>query len=188
MRRIVTTLLALILGLTLTPLSAPTASATTGPCTAVTLWGSLAKGALPVEPALSPLVGLRAGRHDCFDRLVLDIDGEPGEYSVRYVNTVSSPFSGEVVPLRGGARLEVVVGHPAYDPESGEPTLVLPNPSEAVDVSGYPTLRQVAAVASFEGETTVGVGVRARLPFRVFTLPAGEDERGHIVIDVAHSW
>ena len=45
---------------------------------------------------------------------------------------------------------------------------------------GYQTFRQVAWAGSFEGATTVGLGVRARLPFRVHTLP------DRIVIDVAH--
>jgi hypothetical protein len=51
-----------------------------------------------------------------------------------------------------------------------------------VNVSGYRTFRQVAWAGSFEGVTTVGLGTRARLPFRVFTLP------GRVVVDVAHRW
>lgn len=185
MRRIVTTLLALLLGLTTTPLSTSTADALADPCAGLR-WGSQAAGSLPVTPSTDPLVSLRSGRHDCFDRIVLDVDGNPGDYSVRYVDVVRSPFTGDVVPLRGGARLEVVVGHPAYDPEGG-PTLPVENPREAADVAGYPTLRQVAVAASFEGETTLGVGVRARLPFRVIALP-GANGTGRLVIDVAHRW
>jgi hypothetical protein len=51
-----------------------------------------------------------------------------------------------------------------------------------VNVTGFSTFRQVAWAGSFEGQTTVGLGVRARLPFRVFTLP------GRVVVDVAHVW
>jgi hypothetical protein len=54
-------------------------------------------------------------------------------------------------------------------------------------VSGYRTFRQVAYAGSFEGQTTIGVGVRARLPFRVFTL-AGPGSNSRLVIDVAHHW
>ncbi|MDQ1596268.1 MAG: hypothetical protein QOH40_2824, partial [Arthrobacter pascens] len=40
---------------------------------------------------------------------------------------------------------------------------------------------------SFEGYTTLGLGVRARLPFKVFTL-AGPGSGSRLVIDVAHHW
>jgi hypothetical protein len=40
---------------------------------------------------------------------------------------------------------------------------------------------------SFEGLTTIGLGVRAKLPFRVFTLN-GPDGHSRLVIDVAHRW
>ena len=55
------------------------------------------------------------------------------------------------------------------------------------NVAGYSTFRQVAYAGSFEGQTTIGLGVRARLPFRVFTL-AGPGSDTRLVIDVAHHW
>ncbi len=55
------------------------------------------------------------------------------------------------------------------------------------DVSGYTTFRQVAFAGSFEGQTTVGLGVRARLPFRAFVI-AGPGDGSRLVIDVAHRW
>ena len=54
-------------------------------------------------------------------------------------------------------------------------------------VGGYRTLRDVVYGGCFEGRTTFGVGVRARLPFRVFTL-AGPGTRSRIVLDMAHRW
>ena len=51
-----------------------------------------------------------------------------------------------------------------------------------VDLTGYRTFRVAKYGGSFEGRTIIALGVRARLPFRVFEL----DER--IVIDVAHQW
>jgi hypothetical protein len=38
-----------------------------------------------------------------------------------------------------------------------------------------------------EGQTEIGLGVRARLPFRVFPL-AGPGDGSRLVIDVAHRW
>ena len=54
-------------------------------------------------------------------------------------------------------------------------------------MTGYRTFRQVAWAGSFEGRTTVGLGVRAWLPFRVFTL-TGPDSGSRLVIDIAHTW
>jgi hypothetical protein len=69
----------------------------------------------------------------------------------------------------------------AYD-ENFEPTYTYENRGELVDVSGFETFRQVAWGNSWEGTSTVGLGVRGQLPFRVLLLP------GRIVIDVAHTW
>jgi hypothetical protein len=54
-------------------------------------------------------------------------------------------------------------------------------------VIGFRTFRQVAFLGTFEGYTTIGLGVRARLPFRVFVLP-GPGSGSRVVIDVAHRW
>src|SRR3712207_9505149 len=54
----------------------------------------------------------------------LDVGGEDttfGSYSVRYVPVVRQDGSGEPVPVRGAADLEIVVHAPAYD-EQGRPT------------------------------------------------------------------
>ena len=85
------------------------------------------------------------------------------------------------MPLRGGAKLRIIAISPAYD-QWGNPTYTFANRNELVNVTGYQTFRQVAWAGSFEGQTTVGLGVRARLPFRAFTLP------NRLVVDVAHSW
>lgn len=40
---------------------------------------------------------------------------------------------------------------------------------------------------TFEGYTSLGLGVRARLPFRVFALD-GPGDGSRLVVDVAHRW
>jgi hypothetical protein len=131
-------------------------------------WGSTPKSVTNLTHRT--LTGVRAGRHECFDRLVLDLNA-PGEgYRVRYVSAVHDQGRGAVVPLRGGAYIEV------DDQSQARTRLAMPN------VAGYTTFRQVAWGGSFEGYTTVGLGVRARLPFRVFR------STNHLVIDVAHHW
>ena len=137
---------------------------------------SIPFGSLPKDdPAMGTgeVDSLRAGRHECFDRLVVDIDGPPDGYNVRYVDQVTADGSGAVVPTPGGARLQVIVRHPSSWP------VPLPH------VAGFSTFRSVTNAGSFEGQTTYGLGVRARLPFRVLTIPGGH---GRIVVDVAHRW
>ncbi|WP_367136850.1 hypothetical protein [Saccharothrix sp. HUAS TT1] len=142
-------------------------------------WGSGAKHA--AQTTTGSLTNIRAGQQECYDRLVFDFAGANDGYTVQYVPEVTHEGSGKPVPLRGGAKLQITVNSPAYD-EDGNLTYPFVNGSELVDVTGYQTFRQVAWAGSFEGQTTVGLGVRAVLPFRVFTLP------GRVVVDVAHVW
>ncbi|NLG23483.1 MAG: hypothetical protein GX555_18885 [Actinomycetales bacterium] len=148
-------------------------------------------GSLPRTNGTSHTTGtvenVRAGRHACFDRLVIDVDDVPESmtYDVRYVDAVRQDGSGAVVPLAGGADLQVVLRAPAY--EDGDATYSPANPAKLVNVSGWSTFRQVTLAGSFEGQTTLGLGVRARLPFRAFVLD-GPGDGARLVVDVAHRW
>jgi hypothetical protein len=80
------------------------------------------------------------------------------------------------------------------------------NRAEVVNVNGYATFRQVRMYNESNsilgggarecgtrslilgGTTGIGVGVRARLPFRVFTVASGRAGGWRLVIDVAHHW
>ena len=177
-------------------LAAPVAAAGTGaPATASTApycgitWGSTAKATSPAQLWTGAVTGVRAGRHTCYDRLVVDLNGAGSTgtgYSLRYVTTVYQEGSGEAVSLRGGAKLQIVVKAPAYD-DNGHSTYSPANRTELVSTAGYRTFRQVAFAGSFEGQTTIGLGVRARLPMRAFRL-AGPGTGERLVIDVAHFW
>ena len=147
-------------------------------------WGSLPESVTATTSA--QVENLRSGRHDCFDRLVVDLDGTVTGYSVSYVSRVEQLGSGQVVPLSGAADLQVLVEAAAYD-DRGEATYSPRTPSHAVDVTGYRTFRQVAFTGSFEGQTLIGLGVRARLPMRAFVLD-GPGDGSRLVIDVAHRW
>lgn len=177
-RRLLALLSVLSLVLAGTVLAAPAASAHPY-CGQV--WGSLAKGV----PGMSAgeLTNVRAGRHDCYDRLVLDVDQPLTAWSVQYVGQVTADGSGAVVPVRGGARLEVVARVNALPTDA----FFVGVGSDVVDTAGYRTFRQVAWAGSFEGVTTVGLGVRARLPFRAFVL-AGPGAGSRLVVDVGHQW
>jgi hypothetical protein len=179
----------LVVGLAAAVLVAGTAAAARPAATEATPYCGLYWGSLPehhTATAVAPLVNVRAGRHACFDRLVLDMSGKADGYRVEYVAQVYRGGSGLPVPLRGGARLAVVAFAPAHD-DAYRPTYRPANPAELVDVAGWQTFRQLSWGGTFEGESTIGLGVRARLPFRVFTL-AGPGTGSRIVIDVAHRW
>jgi hypothetical protein len=128
------------------------------------------------------ILDVRTGRHACFDRFVVDVAGEDPGYSVRYVRVVHTEGQGVPVPLRGAADLEVIVDARA---EQGDEWFQ--QDRDMVDTRGYRTFRQVAHAGSFEAQTTFGLGVRARLPFRTFVLDRlGPGSR--LVVDVAHRW
>ena len=161
-----------------------TARAASSPYCGIT-WGSLAKSDMRMTPA--PVVGARMGQQSCYDRLVLDIAGAPAPgYIVRYTDGFSQPGSGTPIPVRGGAVLTVTALAPAYD-GNGNSTVPWRAGSRIATPTGFQTFRDLVYGGSFEGETTVGLGVRARLPFRVFTL-AGPGSGTRLVIDVAHRW
>jgi hypothetical protein len=148
-------------------------------------WGSLGK--TDARFSTAPITTARAGQHACYDRFVVELAGGPqAGWYVRYVSQVTQPGSGAVIPVRGGARLQLSLHAPAYN-SAGQPTYNPQNPREAVSVAGFRTFRQVAYAGSFEGYTDFGLGVRARLPFRVFAL-AGPGTHTRIVVDVAHTW
>ncbi len=179
-RRLATTLVgSAVLGLT--ALAGPAAAA---PACA-TPWGSTPEAA--TGPGAGTVDEIRTGRHACYDRIVVDVDGAHGAvgYRVEYVSQFREDGSGDAVPLRGAADLQIVVTAPAYT--GGTATYDPAVDAEAEDVRGYTTLRQVAWGQSFEGSSTIGVGVRARLPFRV-TVLAGPGNDARLVVDVAHRW
>jgi hypothetical protein len=132
---------------------------------------------------------VRAGEHACFDRLVVDLARAPQftAYKVQY-GAVHQPGSGHAVPVRG-TDIEIVLQSPAHD-TNGKPTYQPANPTEVVDVSGFRTFEQVAWGGSYEGATTIGLGVRARLPFRVIVLDGapGHPTGARVIVDVAHAW
>ncbi|MEV5961979.1 hypothetical protein AB0L70_09465 [Kribbella sp. NPDC051952] len=147
-------------------------------------WSSLPEASEYAGPGV--LTNVRTGRHASFDRIMFEVDGVPSWYLVHYVRNVSTAGNGELVPLRGGAKLEIVLSVPSYD-DAGRSRYRPANRGELATVRRYLTFRQVAAAGGSEGQTTFGLGLRAHLPFRVFTR-TGRHSTSQVVIDVAHTW
>ncbi|WP_206317018.1 AMIN-like domain-containing (lipo)protein [Streptomyces composti] len=176
-----------LVGATLGTAAVPAVAAQSAPMSATacpTGWGSLPKTG--TTSTTTPVRDVRTGRHDCYDRMVVDLPGAGRDvgYSVRYVDRLHQDGSGRHIPVAGGAVLEVRVHAPAYDPGTGAATYPARagRPLPDVDLAGYRTFRDARFAGSFEGDTQIGLGVRARLPFRVLQLT------DRVVIDVAHDW
>ena len=169
MRRALTALFLALVSVLAVVLLAPAASA----AVCATPWGSAPKD----NPAMGTgeVDTLRAGRHPCFDRFVVQVDGPIAGFNVRYVDQITQDASGFIVPTRGaGKRLQVIVRHPSFS------TPALPN------VAGFTTFRQIVNAGSFEGQTTFGIGLRnGPLPFRVIRI---QGAHGILAVDVAHHW
>ncbi len=152
-------------------------------------WGSLDKG--HASSANAHLATTRTGRHACYDRVVFEFEDSFDGYQVRYVDQVRTEPDGWVLPVTGGARLQVTLSAGIFDDVDARPTYPT---DHVVDVTGYKTLRDVEfggansiGLAPGEWHSTFGIGVRARLPFRAFVLP-GPGTHSRLVIDVAHRW
>ena len=183
-RRTVALVAAAALTVTLVAGGISTARAASSPYCGIT-WGSLEKSDLRMTPA--PVVGARIGQQACYDRLVIDIAGTPAPgYIVRYTDGLHQPGSGTPIPVSGGAVLTVVALAPGYDGNHNS-TVPWRGGGRIATPTGFQTFRDLVYGGSFEGESTFGLGVRARLPFRVFTL-AGPGTGTRLVIDVAHRW
>ncbi|MFI6638580.1 hypothetical protein [Streptomyces sp. NPDC050504] len=184
MRRTTTAAVALAVAGTGLVGTAGTAGAAPAATSCSARWGSGLK-TVP-DSTGKPLKNIRTGRNTCYDRMVFDVTGPAGRtgYHVSYVTKFRQDGSGTPIPVAGGAVLQVVVNAPSYDPATAKP--VYPGragkPLPGVDVKGYRTFKDTKFGASYEGQTQVGVGVRARLPFRV--LQSGDK----LIVDVAHTW
>ncbi|MGH3877757.1 MAG: AMIN-like domain-containing (lipo)protein [Actinophytocola sp.] len=139
------------------------------------------------------LYHVRAGRHDCYDRLVLDING-PAEvgFLVGYVPEVTTDGAGKPVPVDGDAALQVIVRASAqgYDSGGHQPGRQLGEIGHYFyspeQLAGWSSLRAVRFAGSFEGQSTLAVGVREKLPFRAFTQLDEADQVRKLVVDIAH--
>ena len=140
-------------------------------------WGSLAKSTSAGNLWSGNVTAPRTGRHTCYDRVVFDVARGSGKlgYNVRYVSTLTGPGSGLPIALAGGAKIAITINAPS---RLGTSTTTF---------SGWQTFRQLKNIGSYEGYTDYGLGVRARLPMRVFVLD-NTDGSKRLVVDVAHYW
>ncbi len=121
---------------------------------------------------------LRFGRHDGYDRLVLDLggSGEPS-WRVEYTGEARGQASGELIVIDGDAVLRMDVQGVMYPGEDGAADY------EGPDVIAPPSggaIAEVVVDSFFEGTMEIFVGVTAETPFRAFLL----ENPTRLVLDV----
>jgi hypothetical protein len=177
-----------------TPPATPstTSQAKTGRCTETRNWGTGEETAAPYST--DALYLARVGKHDCYDRLVLDVNGSADVgYAVRYVPVVTVDGSGKPLPVAGKAALQVVVHAPPLGLDNGghQPGRLFANTGDhlytADQLARWQSLRAVRFAGFFEGRSTLAVGVRERLPFRVSSQLDRANQVRRVVIDIAHT-
>lgn len=144
---------------------------------------------------LSALYLTRVGRHSCYDRVVFDINSprhaelpETVGFTARYVLVVTADPSGEPVPVAGHAVLEVTIKAPIYgtDDQGHQPWRTAPRVGQSLitpsRISDSGSLAAVAFAGSFEGQTTLAIGVRDRRPFRIWV--STDQGYQHVILDI----
>lgn len=160
-------------------------------CAQTRTWGTSPRQYAPYSSG--PLYQVRAGRHTCYDRVVFDINSPAAiGYAVRYVKVVHTDGAGTPVPVAGRAALEVIIhAHvQGQDDQGHQPWRTLAGHGQAIytpaQLAGWRTLREIRTAGSFEGQTTIAVGTRTRVPFRVFTVTDTRNQVARVVLDLAH--
>ena len=125
------------------------------------------------------LTKITTGRHDTFDRVVLEFSGPAPSCSADYVNQITQDPSSRPVALAGNAFLKVALhGAVAHD-GGGRPTYAGAN---VIDTPALDNVKAVALAGDFEGYVTIGVGLNHKAHYAVSTL----SDPTRVVIDVSH--
>ncbi|MET8049596.1 hypothetical protein ABZU75_18560 [Streptosporangium sp. NPDC005286] len=127
----------------------------------------------------SPAVtGARFGRHQGFDRVVIDLNGDVPGYTVRWVPELVQDGSGDRVDVEGGAYLQLTMSPAIAHTEAGKPTWT----GGPIFQAQLGNVQSVVKTGDFEGVVSVGIVLDRRAPFRVLE----QKNPNRLVIDVAH--
>lgn len=133
----------------------------------------------PSADALLSVTDIRVGRHDGFDRVVLETSGTgtPG-WDIRYVPQAASQGSGDAIAVGGDAVLQVTLTGVGYPYDTGVDEFPIGNRVAAPDTA---TVTEVVFDGTFEGQSVAFVGTTAQTPFRVYLL----ESPARVVVEVA---
>ncbi|MGY2005042.1 GerMN domain-containing protein [Blastococcus sp. SYSU DS1024] len=135
--------------------------------------------ASPSPGAAVTVTDLRVGRHEGFDRVVLEVAGAglPG-WDARYVPEARSEGSGSPVQVAGEAVLRLALTGVGLPGDTG----AAPYPGPGRLAPGYPAVREVVLDSTFEGQAVSFLGTAAERPFRVYRL----QNPARVVVEVLH--
>ena len=120
--------------------------------------------------ATALLTGVRAARHEGYDRVVFEFGDELPGYDVRYAEEpVTEDGSGDEVPLEGEHAVVVRMEN-ALDADLAKEGAPLTYRGPMRFSPSTPVVAELARTGGFEGVLTWAVGLRDRVDFRVTTL------------------
>jgi len=139
--------------------------------------GALSAVSPAAATTTATLVDVRYARHAGFDRLVFEFQGGAGMSWSRQYGTLTSPGSGERIPVEGEATLVVRIDDARAHDGNYEPTYRL----RTLDPR-LPALRQVKWGGDYEGTLTVGLGLMDRVAIKDYALFSPQ----RLVFDITH--
>jgi len=159
---------------TVTPASTPASTPTPTPTPTGIDTMAGADTAPVVVPATNRqtalLTGVRAARHEGFDRVVFEFAGAVPGYDVRYVQRpLHQDGSGKVITVAGEYVVQVRMEN-ALDADLSKPSAPLTYTGPMRLSPRTPEIAELARTGGFEGVLTWVVGVRDHVDFRVSTL------------------
>lgn len=122
---------------------------------------------------------VRSARHEGFDRVVFEFDGDapPGYRVAPTDGPVRQCGSGRAVALAGDARLHVRLRPAHAHDERGEPTV-----KERARRLSLPKLKELKLICDFEADVEWALGLASATSYRVVELR----DPSRIVVDVKH--
>ncbi|WP_299036488.1 hypothetical protein [uncultured Pseudokineococcus sp.] len=124
------------------------------------------------------VVDVRTGRHEGFDRVVLELAGEDGGepgWHAHYVDEPTQDGSGAPLQVTGSSHLAVVVRGLGYPFETGQDEVLGSTSGEGTEL-----VREVLVGGVHEGQAQVVVGLDEEAPYRITRLA----DPPRVVVDV----
>lgn len=129
------------------------------------------KSARATNSQTALLTGVRAARHEGFDRIVFEFQNTLPGYDVRYVDRpVIQDGSGKVVTVNGSYVLRIRM-QDALDADLSKPSAPATYTGPQRFTPGTPEIAELVRTGGFEGVLTWVAGLNDRVDFRVMALP-----------------